>query len=269
MVTFTKTNTILDQILARKVTEVGQRSMVTSFRMMRDLAEKSPYPVRDFVGALYKPTVALIAEVKKASPSKGILVQDFDPVRIAKGYADNGASAVSVLTDEKFFMGHLDHLVMVRQAVDLPVLRKEFIISPYQVDEARFYGADAVLLIAAALEDDLLRDLHERITGYGMTALVEIHDELEAERALRIGATVIGVNNRNLHTFQVSLEVTERVARWIPKGVTLVAESGIHTVADVERMAQAGAHAVLVGESLVTAQNMTEQVRSLSGVARL
>lgn len=126
-----------------------------------------------------------------------------------------------------------------------------------------------MLLIAAALEDDLLRDLHERITSYGMTALVEVHDELEAERALRIGATVIGVNNRNLHTFQVNLDVTERVARWIPEGVTLVAESGIHTVADVERMAQAGAHAVLVGESLVTAQNMTEQVRSLSGVARL
>lgn len=140
MVTFTKTNTILDQILARKVTEIGQRSMVASFQMMRNLAEKSPYPVRDFVGALHKPTVALIAEVKKASPSKGILVQDFDPVRIAKSYADNSASAVSVLTDEKFFMGHLDHLVMVRQAVDLPVLRKEFVISPYQVMKRAFMG---------------------------------------------------------------------------------------------------------------------------------
>lgn len=266
---FSKTDTILDQILARKVVDVGRRTMIASFATMRQLAEQSPFPVRDFAAALRKPTVALIAEVKKASPSKGILVPDFNPVQIAEAYDTNGASAISVLTDERFFMGHLEHLAAVRQKVDLPTLCKDFIISAYQVDEARFHGADAVLLIVAALDDDLLRDLHQRITGYGMTALVEVHNELEAERALRIGATVIGVNNRNLHTFQVSLETTERVARWIPEGVTLIAESGIHTVADVERMAQAGAHAVLVGESLVTAPDMAEQIRKLSGVMRV
>jgi indole-3-glycerol phosphate synthase len=265
---FSKTGTILDQILARKVSDVGRRTMIASFAQMRQLAERSPFPVRDFAAALRKPTVALIAEVKKASPSKGILVPNFEPVRIAEAYAANGASAVSVLTDERFFMGHLEHLAAVRQAIDLPTLCKDFIISAYQVDEARFHGADAVLLIVAALDDDLLRDLHQRITGYGMTALVEVHNELEAERALRIGATVIGVNNRNLHTFQVSLETTERLARWIPEGVTLIAESGIHTAADVERMAQSGAHAVLVGESLVTAPDMPDQIRKLSGVAR-
>lgn len=269
MNSFSKTGTILDQILARKVADVGRRSMIASFARMRQLAEQSPFRVRDFAAALRKPTVALIAEVKKASPSKGILVPDFDPVQIAEAYAANGASAVSVLTDERFFMGHLEHLAAVRQAVDLPTLCKDFIISAYQVDEARFHGADAVLLIVAALDDDLLRDLHQRITGYGMTALVEVHNELEAERALRIGATVIGVNNRNLHTFEVSLEVTERVARWIPEDVTLVAESGIHTVPDVQRMALAGAHAILVGESLVKAQNIAEQIKALSEVPRL
>lgn len=265
---FSKTDTILDQILARKVVDVGRRSMIASFATMRSMAERSPFPVRDFAAALRKPTVALIAEVKKASPSKGILVADFEPVRIAEAYAANGASAISVLTDERFFMGHLEHLAAVRQKVDLPTLCKDFIISAYQVDEARFYGADAVLLIAAALDDDLLRDLYQRITSYGMTALVEVHNELEIERALKVGASVIGVNNRNLHTFTVDLAVTERLARWIPEGVTLVAESGIHTIEDVERMAQVGAHAVLVGESLVTAPDMSEQIRKLSGVVR-
>lgn len=268
MITFTKTDTILDKILAHKVVEIGKRSSEVSFAKMRALAEQSPFPVRDFAASLRKPTVALIAEVKKASPSKGVLVTDFDPVRIAEAYAANGASAISVLTDEPFFMGHVDHLMAVRQAVDLPVLRKEFIVSPYQVDEARACGADAVLLIAAALGDELLRDLHERIMSYGMTALVEVHNELEAERALNIGARVIGVNNRNLHTFEVSLAVTERVARWIPDEVTLVAESGIHTVADIERMAQAGAHAILVGEGLVKAASIAAQVKAFSEVAR-
>jgi indole-3-glycerol phosphate synthase len=268
MITFTKTNTILDKILAHKVAEIGRRSAHVSFSAMRVLAEQSPFPVRSFAAALHQPHVALIAEVKKASPSKGVLAADFDPLQIADAYQRSGASAISVLTDEQFFMGHLDDLRAVRQEVEVPLLRKDFVISPYQVDEARANGADAVLLIVAALGDDLLRDLHDRILSYGMTALVEVHDELEVERALKVGASVIGINNRNLHTFQVSLEVTERLARWIPEGVTLVAESGIHTAEDVERMSAAGAHAVLVGESLVTAGDIGAQVRALSAVRR-
>lgn len=265
---FTKTDTILDKILAHKVVEIGRRSSQVSFPAMRQLAEQSPYAIRDFENALHKRTVALIAEVKKASPSRGILIEDFDAVAIATTYEQNGASAISVLTDEPFFMGHLDYLRAVREAVKIPVLRKDFIISPYQVYEARANGADAVLLIVAALSDDLLRDLFNTVEAYGMTALVEVHNELETERALKIGADVIGVNNRDLHNFQVDLSVTEQLARWMTNDTTLVAESGISSVDDIERMAQVGVHAVLVGESLIKAEDMPMQVRTISSVVR-
>lgn len=268
MISFTKTDTILDKILSHKVVEIGKRSSQVSFPAMRQLAEQSPYKVRNFAKALHKDNVALIAEVKKASPSKGILIENFDPIAIATTYEQNGASAISVLTDEPFFMGHLDYLRTVREEVKIPVLRKDFVISPYQVYEARANGADAVLLIVAALGDDLLRDLYSTIEAYGMTALVEVHNEIEVERALKIGADVIGVNNRDLHNFQVSLEVTTRLARWLPEGVTLVAESGINTVEDVQQMAELGTHAVLVGESLVKAGDMATQVREMSSVRR-
>lgn len=266
---FAQTDTILDKILAHKVVEIGKRSAQVSFPAMRHLAEISPYPARDFAAVLHQRTVALIAEVKKASPSKGVLVENYDAPATAEIYAANGASAISVLTDETFFMGHLDHLRAVREQVTVPLLRKDFIISGYQVDEARANGADAVLLIVAALSDDMLRDLHAYVLDRGMTALVEVHHELEAERALKVGARVIGVNNRDLHTFRVDLEVTERVARWLPDDITLVAESGISSMADVQRMAEVGAHAVLVGESLLTAASTSEQVQALSGVSRV
>ncbi len=268
MISFTRTDTILDRILAHKVVEIGRRSSQISFARMREMAETSPYPVRDFAAALQRSTVALIAEAKKASPSKGVLLADYDPVKLARTYAASGAAAMSVLTDEQFFQGHLDHLRAVREAVDLPLLRKEFVVSPYQVHEARANGADAVLLIVAALGDTLLADLHAVIVELGMTALVEVHDELEAERALKAGARLIGVNNRNLHTFQLSLETTERVARWLPGDVALVAESGIHTPQDVARMAAVGACAVLVGESLVTSGDVAAAVQSLAQVER-
>jgi indole-3-glycerol phosphate synthase len=222
----------------------------------------------DFKAALQKSTVALIAEVKKASPSKGLLVKDFNPVRIARTYEENGASAISVLTDEKFFQGSLDDLRAVRASVRLPVLRKDFIIDTHQIYEARAAGADSALLIVMALEDAQLRDLHTLITELGMAALVEVHNEAELERALAIGATLIGVNNRDLRTFQEDLSTTARVAALVPDGVTLVAESAIRSVEDVRRMGSYGARAILVGEGLVKAKDMASEVRSYSSQPR-
>lgn len=268
MADFTRTDTILDKILAQKVVEIGKRANIVSFRSMREQAEHVSQPTRDFTAALHHAHVALIAEVKKASPSKGILIAEFDPVAIAMTYADHGASAISVLTDEHFFMGHLDYLRAIQQAVTVPLLRKDFVVSPYQVYEARLYGADAVLLIVAALENAQLRDLRLLIESFGMTALVEVHNEDEAERALATGATLIGVNNRDLHTFRVSLDITAQLAPLMPVGVTLVAESGITNPDDIARMAACGAHAVLVGESLITAGTMPDSVRAFSTVKR-
>src|SRR5688500_7275120 len=248
MSTFVKTDTILDQILAQKVIEVSQSLGLRA--EVEAQAHQMP-PARDFVAALHKNTVALIAEVKKASPSKGVLIEDFDPVAIGKIYADNGASAISVLTDEQFFQGHLDYMRAVRAIVNVPVLRKDFVIDPYQVYEARAALADAVLLIVMALEDARLADLHALIGELGMAALVEVHNEAEMERALKVGANLIGINNRDLKTFHQDLNVTERLASLAPPTVTLVAESAIRDADDVRRMGSYGAHAVLVGESLV------------------
>jgi len=249
---FVTTGTILDDILAHKVREVAVRSDHVALSRMRDAAAMVA-PPRGFIGMLRQQNVALIAEVKHASPSKGVLIDPFDPVALGTTYAANGAAAISVLTDEHFFQGHLEHLSAVRNAVEIPVLRKDFILDPFQVYEGRAAGADAMLLIAAALTDPQLADLHTLILDLGMAALVEVHNEAELERALRIDAPLIGVNNRDLHTFEVSLETTATLASHIPAGVTLVAESGIRTEADVHRMGELGAHAVLVGESLVTA----------------
>ncbi len=262
---FVKTDTILDKILAQKQAELGRAPI--PFVHMRTKAEGA-MPPRQFKAALIRETVALIAEVKKASPSKGVLLPDFDPLRIASLYAANGAAAISVLTDEQFFEGSLEHLQTVRDAVALPVLRKDFIIDPYQVYEARAVNADAVLLIVMALEDSQMRDLHNLISELGMAALVEVHNENEVERALNIGATLIGINNRDLRTFHEDLNTTARLARLIPSGVTLVAESAIRSSEDVRRMGQYGAHAVLVGEGLIKAGDMAEQVRLFSSQRR-
>lgn len=226
-------------------------------------------PPRDFVAALRRETVAIVAEVKKASPSKGLLVADFDPLAIALAYAEGGASAVSVLTNETHFQGHLGHLRQVSEAIEQPTLRKDFIIDPLQVYQARAAGASAVLLIVAALPDQSLARLLSLVEMLGMSALVEVHDLSELGRAIECGATLIGVNNRDLRSFQVDLATTERVARKLPLGMTLVAESGIFTPDDVQRMANCGAHAVLVGESLVTAQDRAAAVRALTGVPRV
>lgn len=266
------TGTILDQILERKVTEVNDQktfialSEITSY-VERELADD---PVRDFVAALHRPNdeVALIAEVKKASPSKGVLIENFDPVAIAETYSTNGAAAISVLTDKPFFQGDLKYIFDVREATGLPVLRKDFIIDPYQVYAGRAAGADAILLIVAALADSQMAELRHLIETLRMSALVEVHDETELERALKAGASLIGVNNRDLKSFEVDLDTTARIARQVPSDVTLVAESGIRNGADVTRMGQLGAHAVLVGEALVTAPDMAAAVREMVGQRR-
>ena len=232
--------------------------------------------LRDFMAALHQPaagTIALIAEVKKASPSAGVICPDFDPVRIAKEYEAAGASCLSVLTDEKFFQGSLDHLREIRKAVKLPLLRKDFIIDERQMLEAIEWGADAILLIAAILSDAQLERFHSAAVESGLAVLVEVHDEPELERALGIGAQLIGVNNRDLKTFKVDLATTERLAHALAasdaatlSGSILVAESGIHTRADVERLARCGAKAILVGESLIKQGNIQEKVKELLGV---
>lgn len=265
--TFVKTDTILDKILAHKVEENAEclrhRSLASVMQSAR-LAE----PPRDFAATLHRDTVALIAEVKKASPSKGVLIENFDPVAIATTYAQNGAAAISVLIDEKFFQGNIRYLTAIRHTVNVPLLFKEFVVDPYQIYEARAAGADAVLLIVMALEDSRLADLHAMIRELGMAALVEVHNEAEMERALKLGATLIGINNRDLKTFHEDLGTTARLAALIPAGVTLVAESAIRSVDDVRRMGQSGAHAVLVGESLVKSGDMAQQVRQYSSQPR-
>jgi indole-3-glycerol phosphate synthase len=227
---------------------------------------------RDFAAALRKPkvgSIALIAEVKKASPSAGIICKDFDPIRIAKEYEAAGASCLSVLTDEKFFQGSLDYLRQIRDTVKLPLLRKDFIIDERQILEAIEWGADAILLIVAILDDARLKRFHSLAKDAGLAVLVEVHDEAELDRATAIGAELIGVNNRDLKTFKVDLANTERLAgklftaRGPQSSPLLVAESGIHTRADVDRLAKCGASAILVGESLVKGGNISAKVNEL------
>jgi indole-3-glycerol phosphate synthase len=265
---------ILDTILDyKRREELPKRKQALPLHLLRREAETSSQPAHDFAGALRRADglVALIAEVKRASPSKGdLLPGPFDPSALAQIYAQNGATAISVLTDERFFKGSLAHLTQVRQRVGLPLLRKDFIIDPYQVYEARLAGADAVLLIVAALDDALLRDLIALAYELALTPLVEVHNEQETERALAADARVIGVNNRNLRTFVTDMTATARCARLLPEDGTrvLVSESGFFSPEDVARAAAMGAHAVLVGESIVTASDTAAQVRALAGVRR-
>jgi indole-3-glycerol phosphate synthase len=264
---YVKTDTILDKILAHKVEEVAAAKNRLPLAELRPSAEASPKP-KDFMGALKRDTVALIAEVKKASPSKGVLIEDFQALEIGKAYSENGAAAISILTDEKFFMGHLDYLRLLSRELPIPTLRKDFIIDPYQVYEARDAGAAAVLLIVAALEDAQMADLHALISSLGMAALVEVHNEEELERALKLNASLIGVNNRDLKSFHVDMGTTERIAKLCPPEITLVAESGMKSVEDVAAMGRIGAAAVLIGEGLVTSGKLAETVREFSSQKR-
>jgi indole-3-glycerol phosphate synthase len=265
---------ILETIVEQKKREVAKlpARLIAAGDLRDALLERGE--CRDFLAALRKPCrgdIALIAEVKKASPSAGVICKDFDPVRIAKEYEAAGASCISVLTDEKFFQGSLEHLRQIRAAVKLPLLRKDFIIDERQILEAIEWGADSILLIVAILSDEQLARFNSLATEAGLAALVEIHDEAELERAMKIGAKLIGVNNRNLKTLKVDLATTGKIAtKLFPSPATrhlslLVAESGIHTRADVERLKKCGAKAILVGESLMKHGNIQSKVRELIG----
>ncbi len=261
---FVTTDTVLDRILDRKVAELAEQRAMTDDAEARRRAERSPYPARDMTRALGGAHVSLIAEVKRASPSRGPLTKDFAPVMLAATYAHNGASAISVLTDENFFQGSLAYLTAIREAVEPPLLRKDFIIDSYQVYEGRAAGADAMLLIVAALSDAQLADLQALTIELGMSALIEVHNESELERALRLGAKLIGINNRDLRTFDVDLGTTARLAGMVDEDVLLVAESGIFSAADVREMGRLGARAILVGEALMKAPDTASLVRELS-----
>jgi len=246
--------TILDEILEFKVGEVAAAKSTLPVDEMRARAEAMEEAPRGFCRALRESSSpAVIAELKRRSPSKGLIRPDFEPARCARAYAAGGAAALSVLTDGHYFGGELGFLKQVRGVVDLPLLRKDFVIDDYQIDEARVAGADAVLLIVAALDDDRLAGFHARAHVLGLDVLVEVHDEAELERALAVGAELIGVNNRDLRSFEVDLSVTERLAARLPgdRDIVLVAESGIADNGDVTRLERAGARAFLVGESLM------------------
>lgn len=265
---------ILDTIVEQKRREVARlpSRLIAAGDLHDAMLERGER--RDFVGALRAPRrglVGLIAEVKKASPSAGVICPNFNPIRIAKEYEAAGASCLSVLTDEKFFQGSLDYLRQIRAAVKLPLLRKDFIIDERQILEAIEWGADAILLIVAILSDEQLQSFHALALEAGLAVLVEVHEEEELIRAMRFAPALIGVNNRNLKTFKVELATTERLAQRLfhsldPKRATLlVAESGIHSRADVGRLEKCGAGAILVGESLVKEGNIAGKVQELLG----
>ena len=252
---------ILARIVARKREELAVATLALGD--LERQAEKQTATRRDFRSALTARVPAIISEIKKASPSKGVLSHDFDPVRIARQYAAGGASALSVLTDVSFFQGSLADLRAARAAVPLPVLRKDFTISPYHVVEAAAHGADAILLIAAILGEQEIREYRELAARYRMAALVEVHNQRELEVAIAAGSDLIGVNNRDLTTFQVTLETSLELAPLMPAGAVCVSESGIHDAGDVRRLRAAGYHAFLVGEHLMKSGDPAAALRSL------
>jgi indole-3-glycerol phosphate synthase len=253
---------VLDEILAGVREDVAARAAQVPLERVREAAAEAR-PPRDAYSLLRAPGVGVIAEVKRRSPSQGRLAEIPDPADLAREYAAGGARCVSVLTEARWFGGSLDDFDAVRAAVDIPVLRKDFVVSSYQVHEARAHGADMVLLIVAALEQNVLAGLLERAESLGMTALVEVHDEDEADRALIAGARVIGVNARNLRTLEVDRSVFERIAPGLPNNVVKIAESGVRGPHDLIRYASSGADAVLVGEGLVTQKSPREAVAEL------
>lgn len=255
-----------EDILQRLVLEARQdlqrrRYLVGSDRFEQAVAAYEP---KAFLGALRRPQLAVIAEMKQRTPSMGVLAEDYRPADLAHAYAEGGAAAISVLTHMAGFGGRIDHLRAVRAATSLPILRKDFVTDPYEVAEARACGADAVLLIVAALEAQQLRDLVAVARSRGVAALVEVHDEAQTAAALEAGAQAIGVNHRDLRTFAVDLGLTERLRKLIPKEVIVVAESGIRSPEDARRMREAGADAVLVGELLMRSSDPAAQIRELT-----
>jgi indole-3-glycerol phosphate synthase len=257
-------------LLSRLVLESRQdlqrrRALLSQDQFERAAAAHTP---RDFIGALGKPGLSVIAEMKQRTPTMGVLAEDYRPADLARQYTEGGAVAISVLTQMASFGGRTEHVTAVRDATTLPILRKDFLTDSYEVAEARASGADAVLLIAAALAHSQLAELVRMTRSRGITALVEVHDEAEVATALEVGAQVIGVNHRDLRTFQVDLSLTERLRKVIPTDVIMVAESGIHTPEDARRMHEAGADAILIGEVLMRARDPAERIRELTAWSR-
>lgn len=261
---------ILQKILARKADEVAaakkQRDLAS---LRREVESHKPFPVRGFEAAMRAKVAAgraaVIAEVKKASPSQGVIRPDFQPAQIATSYASHGAACLSVLTDEFFFQGHADYLQQARAACNLPVLRKDFMIDMYQIYQARHWGADCILLIVAALDHGLMREMEALAHELGMNVLVEVHDGIELEAGLRLDTALLGINNRNLRTFATSLDTTIDLLPRIPPGKLVVTESAIHTPADVARMRDADVHAFLVGEAFMRAPEPGLELARLFG----
>jgi indole-3-glycerol phosphate synthase len=249
--------------IAEHVREVvARRQRETPLAALRD-RPLFHLPTRGFARRLAGKTRRIIGEVKKASPSKGLIRADFEPVVIARDYAAHGAGAISVLTEERFFQGSLMHLEQIHHAVESPLLRKDFMLDPYQLVEAKSYGADAVLFIAAMLDPGLMRDLREQATALALDTLIEVHTEKELEAAIAAGAQLIGINNRDLKTFEVSLATTERLAPLIPAGVPVVCESGIVRLDQIRRVEQLGIHVFLIGESLMRAPEPGKKLEEL------
>jgi len=259
---------ILKKIIARKHEEIAERSAKVSIDDLKQQIE-SASPVRPFVGSMEEKIAsgraAVISEIKKASPSKGVLREDFNPAEIARSYAANGAACLSVLTDRDYFQGHEDYLVQAREACDLPVIRKDFIIDPYQVYEARAIGADCILLIVSALDDQQMGSLMDLAHELGMDVLVEVHDREELDRALKFDTRLVGINNRNLRTFEVSLNTTLELLDVIPDDRIVVTESGILSPHDVKLMREHDVHAFLVGEAFMRADDPGAELAALFG----
>ena len=254
---------ILDQIIETKKEEVLALKKTTTIDSLKKVIADLP-PCRDFRGAISGKACSIIAEVKCASPSRGRLVENFDPIKIAGIYEQNGAAAISVLTDEKYFFGHRDYLMQIRRKMQIPVLRKDFIIDPIQIYETRAIAADAVLLIVRVLDDSLAEFLALSKT-LGLGALVEVHTQGELDAALTAGADIIGINNRNLDTFETSIDTSRILKQGIPPEKTVVAESAMKNRTDIEYLMEAGIHAFLIGEGLVTAQDIGRKLRSFLG----
>lgn len=255
---------ILDEIVAKKRLDIAEDEKNIPLESLEKQAELAP-PVKDFLEALSTHELSIIAEVKKASPSKGIISEEFDHINIAKQYENGGASAISVLTEKNYFLGDNRYLTEIKANIKLPVLRKDFIFCERQVVEARAIGADAILLIAAILDDAQMKNLYKLATEYNMSCLFEAHNSEEIKRIIDVGAKIIGINNRDLYTFKTDIGIFEELRDLIPKGCLAVAESGIHTYEDAKRMRSSGADAILVGEALMKSGDISQSIRKFIG----